>query len=165
LAAKNDNGMNVLHVAAQAVNREVVNVLLDADADINSRTGTGDTALHLAARCGHIKMVEFLLSITARNEHDDTSLHLPARHGMVEVVKVLVECLRTKADITLNKDEMTQLDLATQVGSAEIVQILLLARWRLRVDIAAKDGAGKTALEVAEERGGPEVLKVLKDWR
>jgi len=144
-------------------------VLLDACADVNSTTGTGDTALHLAARCGHIKMVEFLLSrnadLTARNEHDDTSLHLAARHGMVEVVKVLVECLRTNADITLNKDGMTPLHLAAQVGSAEIVQILLLAWWRLRVDIAAKDGAGKTAVELAEERGGPEVLKALKDWR
>jgi len=84
---------------------------------------------------------------------------------MVEVVKVLVECLRTKADITLNKDGMTPLHLAAQVGSAEIVQILLPAWWRLRADIAARDGAGKTALQLAEERGDTEVLKVLKDWR
>jgi len=72
-----------------------------------------------------------------QNEHNDTALHVAARHGMVEVVKALVECLRTKAE--LNKDGMTPLHL---VGSAEIVQILLLrtALERRRYNLRRREG-------------------------
>jgi hypothetical protein len=58
---KNRDGNCVLHVAAIAGNYDIVKLLLDCDAKIDAFNDEKLTALHLAARHGHIGVVYLLL--------------------------------------------------------------------------------------------------------
>ena len=69
--------------------------------EINSETYDEDddahgwTALHMAARKGHVDMIEFLLlqgaNIDAETEDHDTPLEIAALHGHLAAVRVLVD--------------------------------------------------------------------------
>lgn len=55
-----DRGLTVLHLAATAGHREVVELLLSNKADVNARDNSGETPLHLAAQAGHADIVALL---------------------------------------------------------------------------------------------------------
>jgi ankyrin repeat protein len=70
-----------------------VKLLFKNDACNEARDKYGCTALMLAAKSGHIEMVELLLKnnakIEATDNHVQTALMLAARYGKVETVKLL----------------------------------------------------------------------------
>jgi len=63
------------------------------------------TLLHLAAKRGHLSVVEYLVNqkadINAKNETHSTPLHLAAERGHLGVVEYLVN---QKADINAKND-------------------------------------------------------------
>jgi hypothetical protein len=58
--SRDDVGLTVLHLAASAGHRDVVELLLAAKADINAKDNAGETPLHLAALAGHADVVALL---------------------------------------------------------------------------------------------------------
>lgn len=48
--ARNENGWTALHAAAEKGNVSAMDMLLTNDADINVKSDTGETCLHVAAR-------------------------------------------------------------------------------------------------------------------
>ncbi|XP_073976950.1 acyl-CoA-binding domain-containing protein 6-like [Rhodnius prolixus] len=60
-----EEGLGLLHWAADRGNRDMVKCLLELGADINLKDSTGQTALHYACACGHKEVVEFLLQYSA----------------------------------------------------------------------------------------------------
>ena len=84
---------------SRLIEREEVNVNLVDDEDASKRT-----ALHLAARNGHLEVVKYLLEKGGAevNEEDNdgwTALHLAARYGHLEVVKYLLEKGGTEVNV------------------------------------------------------------------
>ena len=64
LDIKNYEGLSCLHVAASNCNLEMVNVLLQYGADVNTRAEkSGRTILHEAAYSGDVQLVKFLLAL------------------------------------------------------------------------------------------------------
>jgi cytohesin len=63
-------GRTLLHWAAMAGQREVVNLLLDLGADPNAADDCGDTPLHLAIRCGQPAVVPTLAVRADPNRYD-----------------------------------------------------------------------------------------------
>ena len=61
---------------------------------INAVNNNGETALHHASRGGHIKAVEFLVSVGAnihtKDNNGQTPLHLAAQGGHIKVVEFLM---------------------------------------------------------------------------
>ncbi|NBR95459.1 MAG: ankyrin repeat domain-containing protein [Proteobacteria bacterium] len=56
-----EDGATALMLAAIEGHTEVVKLLLDKGADVNSRLETGETALILAAQGGHKEVMELLI--------------------------------------------------------------------------------------------------------
>jgi len=61
LKEKDENGMTLLHWAADRGYADVARCLLERKIDIDERDGEGQTALHYAAACGHVDMIRVLL--------------------------------------------------------------------------------------------------------
>ena len=103
----------------------------------------GWTALHLAARKGHLDVIEFLLdpgksdhfqdlmgsteievegaTIDSETEDNDTPLEIAALHGHLEVVRILVEA---GADIEHSYNGFSPLSYAIGAGHSEIARYL-----------------------------------------
>src|SRR2546423_596576 len=76
----------VLHVAAFTGIRQFVDLVLDKwDVNVNTKTSSGETALHWAARNGHEGVVRRLLEhgadVNARTKTRETALHKGALNG------------------------------------------------------------------------------------
>jgi hypothetical protein len=81
--------------AARYGHVEVVRVLLEGGANIESATACWTTAVHLAAYSGHLDVCRLLLDWEAKveplNKWQYTPLHYAAMWGHLSVVKLLVE--------------------------------------------------------------------------
>lgn len=58
---KDENGMTLLHWAADRGHQEIAKYLLEQKLDVNARDSEGQTALHYAASCGHLEVIRVLL--------------------------------------------------------------------------------------------------------
>lgn len=95
-------GFYPLHSAALHGKTKAVELLVQWKADVNARTGDGQTALMLAAINGHTataeKLVELGADVNARNQDRQTALMLAAINGHTATVEKL---LALGADRTL----------------------------------------------------------------
>ena len=77
--------INSLQIASQRGYHELVQLLLDHDADREITNGHGMHSLHLAAANGHTEVIRLLLShgINVNDQTNDgtTALHLSCTHG------------------------------------------------------------------------------------
>src|SRR5581483_2432582 len=84
------NGSTALMWAAQQGHADIVELLLNAGADVNKQNNNGDTALIFATDKGHTAIAELLLkaraNINKQNQYDTTALMLAASHGHTAIV-------------------------------------------------------------------------------
>ncbi|KAF8532980.1 hypothetical protein BDD12DRAFT_810546 [Trichophaea hybrida] len=88
-----ENRQTALHLVASQGHREVVRLLLNADAEIDPRMNLGYTPLYLAARSGALDVVQLLVERKAdvnANKGSWTPLITAARNGRNDVVSYLV---------------------------------------------------------------------------
>ena len=110
---RNSNDESVLMLAAIKGYLELVQKLVDNDADVNK---TGWTALHYAASGGHVPVIAHLLEhsayIDAESPNGTTPLMMAAMYGSPEAVKHLIQA---GADLTIkNQLGLTALDFAVR---------------------------------------------------
>lgn len=158
-----------LHLASQGGFEEVVPILVEHGADINTRERDGRTALHFAKTAN---IAEYFLEAGADIEATDrlgyTALHIASEAGLKDVVSVLIQ---RGADVNKRGDSMgfgtldaaenhlaqimlgcnfwrgcTALHLASEYGQDEIVAMLIESK----ADVNAREISGKTALHRTE---------------
>eukprot|EP00803_Ostreobium_quekettii_P007331 evm.model.scf_1535.3 EVM.evm.TU.scf_1535.3 scf_1535:22230-35004(+) len=90
-------GLTPLHAAVTRARRKAVDALIDKGADVNAHTCASPSMplLHVAARLGHVGMVDSLLRRGAvleslSEERGQTALHAAASEGHLEVARLLV---------------------------------------------------------------------------
>eukprot|EP00592_Proboscia_alata_P000240 CAMPEP_0194374600 /NCGR_PEP_ID=MMETSP0174-20130528/23038_1 /TAXON_ID=216777 /ORGANISM="Proboscia alata, Strain PI-D3" /LENGTH=628 /DNA_ID=CAMNT_0039154275 /DNA_START=317 /DNA_END=2200 /DNA_ORIENTATION=+ len=97
--SKNSSGKNALHISCSKGRgdenfRECVNALLQHGFDPNQRDDEGNTALHIAIKCGESSYVEDLIfhgaDLNARDNEGNTPLHLAANSGEKTILKMLL---------------------------------------------------------------------------
>ncbi|XP_043491147.1 ankyrin repeat domain-containing protein 27-like isoform X2 [Polistes fuscatus] len=124
----NDNGKTVLHVASTVGSLEIIQLLLDAGADVNVKTKLeGHTPLHLACSANKIQAVKIILdcgvcNINAKDFNGDTPLHLAIRNVNIRIVELLI---RSGANTNIrNLQNVTPRLLLEKQNSKEVRRIL-----------------------------------------
>lgn len=141
--AKNNYGESVLYTAITALkfptgdDRAIQQALIDAGADVQVRTKSGETLLHAAARKGDVQMCEYLvdrrgLDVNARDVAGSTPLH-EAAWGRGIAVEALVA---RKADLSVrNAVGQTPRDLAFGEGAKTLDQAAFERRLGSAIDL------------------------------
>ena len=152
--------LTALHCAAKEGHPDVVRVLIDAGADIDTKNN-GRSPLHCASDSGALEVVKTLVeagagvNVTDGNE-GRTCLSLAASNGHTETVRYLVGL----PEVDVNHRDMyncTALDCAVKEAHADVVQVLIDAG----ADIASNNNDGDSPLHRASTSGALEVVKVL----
>jgi len=109
-------------------------VLANQGVDVNKAGSSHrNTALHYAARFGHLHCIDTLLRLRAdpnlQNSEGRTPLHWAASNGTARAVQLLIDG-RAKTHIR-GRDGMTALELATHFNNAQTIPVLRAAAlWR-----------------------------------
>ena len=164
---RDDEMRTPLHSAAYFGNLEVLQKLIEYDADVNAKDRRRRTPFYYASQgvypkdsSVHRLLLELGADVNARAIDGSTPLHNASRFGNSEVVRVLLE---RGADINAgSKDDSTPLHEASSSHSEnlEVVRLLL----ENGADVNAEDNRGKTALQIARGRGKDEVVKLLLEY-
>lgn len=124
---RNEEGLTGLMLAARNGHKEVTDVLLKAQADIEAINANGSTALTFAAYSGKAVVAEQLLKAGANVNHTNSKGHSPllaaASQGNKNTVKLLLENgAEPRATAT---DGATPISYAQENGFTEIVGMLV----------------------------------------
>ncbi|XP_014446274.1 ankyrin repeat and KH domain-containing protein 1 isoform X1 [Tupaia chinensis] len=158
----NKGDITPLMAASSGGYLDIVKLLLLHDADVNSQSATGNTALTYACAGGFVDIVKVLLNeganIEDHNENGHTPLMEAASAGHVEVARVLLD---HGAGINTHSNEFKEsaLTLACYKGHLDMVRFLLEAG----ADQEHKTDEMHTALMEACMDGHVEVARLLLD--
>ena len=136
-----------LHVAACAGVTPAVSYLAANGANLNQRdSGSKATAMHMAARKGHVDTAKILVvkgaSCTVKDMDGRTALHVAAQEGHAKCVSFLLS-KRVPVDCKDNEGR-TALHLAQVKRKAEVTRLLLASGAR----VYATDAAGRSPLHL-----------------
>ncbi|KAJ5159295.1 uncharacterized protein N7500_008946 [Penicillium coprophilum] len=162
-----DEGMNLdmkgdrgaLQAASLGSYESVVEILLEAGADVNAQGGGYGNALQAAVYNGSPETVQILLragaDVNAQGGYYSNALQAAAYNGSPDTVQIL---LRAGADINAHGGEFgNALQAAAYNRSPETIQILL----RAGADVNAQGGEYGNALQAAASRGKLETIQIL----
>ncbi|ETS77277.1 hypothetical protein PFICI_11151 [Pestalotiopsis fici W106-1] len=164
----NTHGQTSLSFAAKYGHHDIVHILLDRQARVNSICTSGEnhgrTPLSFAAEGGFLSITELLLSKGAdpniksigKNWMGQNPLSIAAARGHWEVVRELLSAISPGLDVA-DAAGRTPLWWATSCGHAITVERIL--HHGVSVDLQDKDGV--TALSISAANGHDEVVRQL----
>jgi len=125
-----------LITAAENGNVDKIRELLALNADVNSKTQSGITALMMASMGGHTDIVKLLIAgeaeVDAKSNRGVTALITAAKEGHDGIVEILLK-YGANADLE-TEGGLTALDVAMEEGHTEIVKRLESATSDLSVN-------------------------------
>jgi ankyrin repeat protein len=156
-----DEAMVSLHAAVKEGNVEVVQLMLERGADINSRDAHNRTPLQRAASSGKLDVARLLVDRGAEVEPPDrrgwTPLHSASRYGHLEISRILVD---HGANVNARQSRRsTPLGLSARSGHLGIVKLLL----EHGADINARNDKGETPYQVSQRSGSRETIDFLRE--
>ncbi|KAI1047936.1 hypothetical protein LB505_013246, partial [Fusarium chuoi] len=143
--------------------RQVLEVLLQSGACVNTSDLLGYTPLHWASFCGVIDIVEILIQngagLSIQSVAGMTPLHCASRNGHLRVTQLLVQ---HGADVA-SKDNRgrTPLHYACISGNLEVVNLIIGSSHTQTLDEA--DHWGSTPFSLAARFGWVDIIKTLLD--
>ena len=158
---QNNESYTVLHYAAHT---DVVEVLIDAGADIETKNFEGRSPLQWACLTGMLEVAKVLVragaGVRATDDEGDTCLIVAAVLGHTETVRYFVGLPEVDVNhqtATADAANHTALHLAVFHGHTDVVQVLIDAG----ADINTNNNAGCSPLHTACESGLLDVVKML----
>ena len=153
---QDSNNCTALHVAVESKHADVVQVLIDAGADIEMKTNKGHSPLDVASVSGALTTMKMLVKAGADIRDTDTNgcrcLILAAYFGHTDIMRYLVGLPEVDLD-----HKCTALHAAVQVNHPDIVQVLIDAG----TDIEMKNNDGRSPLHMASCLGALTTVKML----
>ncbi|CAG7939672.1 unnamed protein product [Penicillium salamii] len=161
VSATDNNDHTALHLASCKGDSRIVQRLLEESPKLlEVQNDEGDTSFAFAARCGHLNVVEYLLSqkadIYAKDVEGATAWHQSAERGQIDVVKKLYLEDPGFCD-TQDDRQNTALILAAEGGHVHIVEQLL--SWGSDIDARRYDNDG--AIHLAARYGHVKMAEFL----
>ncbi|KAI4286724.1 MAG: hypothetical protein L6R35_004023 [Caloplaca aegaea] len=158
------SGRTALAVASHCGNKSVVQLLLQYDANVNTRDASSLCPLHLAAMRGHDRVIALLLQehikIDEPGPNEETPLRIAAEKGYMKCVELLLQA-RAKVNTRDRKRRRTPLHVAAANGDEAMAGLLI----RNGAHMEAKDGELMTPLHEACEAGHDRVVIELLNWK
>ena len=149
-----------LHFASRYGHLEIVSLLLEHGADINCQNDQNMTPIHQASFHGHLEVVKLLLlnkaDINCQSNGKVTPLHFAIKNNHLKVARLLITYGGNINAQTLNH-KWTPLHFAALYGQKESVELLL----EYDADLNIKDQNGKTAEDIAREKGYDEIVGLI----
>ncbi|NXS61765.1 AKD1B protein, partial [Brachypteracias leptosomus] len=161
--AKNEEGMNALHFAAQNNSVKIVDYFLQDLhlSDLNKPDGKGKKPFLLASEKGHVDMINNLITLklftSEKDKEGNTALHLAAKNGHNEVVEILLQQWEEIND--LNQNGETPFYLSVEGGHEKCAELLLEAG----SDINVLTQNNSSALQIAIQNGHLSLVPFLID--
>ncbi|KAJ5538533.1 hypothetical protein N7494_008012 [Penicillium frequentans] len=151
----------MLLLAAELGRVEILKLLLNANANVNSVDAKRRTALAWAAEKGHDMAVETLLNIPgicvdSRDVTGQTPLMIAARLDRINIINQLL--ISNAAINSEDEQKWTPLSWAVANGRVRAVELLLRALGSL---VGHQDGQGRTPFSLAAERGFIQIMHLL----
>uniref|UniRef100_A0A3Q3LG49 Caskin-1-like n=1 Tax=Mastacembelus armatus TaxID=205130 RepID=A0A3Q3LG49_9TELE len=158
------DGLSPLHHAALSGNKELISLLLEAQAAVDIKDHKGMRPLHYAAWQGKTEPMKMLLkagsSVNGQSDEGQIPLHLSAQHGHYDGSEMLLQhqsnpCISDSAG-------KTPLDLACEFGRVRVVQLLLSSNMcAAMLEPKPSDPNGVSPLHLAAKNGHIEVIRLL----
>ena len=153
------NARSAMHTAVERGHTDIVSLLIEHDADVDSRDDYGATPLHHAPDGGKLDIGQCLLDhgaeINARDNEGLTPLFDAARVGHAKFAEMLLE---RGAEIDFRtKQGITPLIRAVQSRKIEVVRLLL----KHGADVHARDKSGRTPSQYTTEL---DILELLSEY-
>src|SRR6266702_3108630 len=168
------NSATPLDLASYYKKPEILRVLLDHSAKVNTETDFGETVLH-GVSCVKYEsqeervhaaqpLLERSMDVNAQRKDDWTPLHIASYHGKFEVVRLLLDHGAAANAETNNGDNpLHKVCGNSQVKSLEdsvrVVRLLL----ERGVDVNAQSKHKWTPLHLASHYGKPDIVRLLLD--
>lgn len=155
-------GSTALEHAVGHGNREMVQLLLSAGADVNSRNHSKETVLMMLGDESTAEIVWDLIhagaKVDLKDEDGDTVL---IEAAMEKNLPVLVALIHAGARVDArNKQGQTALMLAASNNQIANIRALV----RAGADMNARDNDGKTTLDYAIEEGNEKIINMLQSY-
>jgi ankyrin repeat protein len=151
-----------LHTASMYGLTDIVQWLLDHDADVNSQAGDCWTPLHMAANNNHPEVVKVLLDrgadVRASTGFNETPLSFAVDANHLGVVQLLLE--RGADPNARGSQRLCPLHVALTWRSLEVTRLLL----EHGADVHEKDKGGKSPFQVASAEGLDEITELLSEY-
>ncbi len=158
LRDENTDG-TALEYAVRYGSREMLQLLLGAGADVNTRNSYKQTPLMLLGEQSTADMVWDLIhagaKVNLKDEEGDTALIEAAMQKNVSVLMALINA-GARVDIR-NNEGKTALMLAAYHNQVANIRALI----RAGADLNARDSEGRTVLDYAKEEGNETAIKLL----
>ncbi|PNH03754.1 Ankyrin repeat domain-containing protein [Tetrabaena socialis] len=163
------DGRSALYLASEGGREEAVELLLEAGAEVNTKTKKRDTALKAACLNGHIGVVKLLLNakadVNTKNESGSSALYVASEKGHTEVVELLTEAganinTRMKLPSVSPIIRSSALYIASKNGHTGVVKLLFKAAAGAGINIEDDEGSF-SAICGASENGHTGVVELL----
>jgi len=170
LSATSDFGRTALHYAAARGNAELVQILFEARANLDSQDQNGDTPLVWALRnAGNLtpdaatqvsrKFVELRANINIAGQYGKTALMWSARHSF-HATRILIRAGAAVDQKATGNEDRTALWYAAHWGEFSTVALLLAAG----ADSSLRDRQNRTGAEEAKRKGFLTTVLVINSF-
>jgi ankyrin repeat protein len=121
------DGVSPLFVAAKQGNRDIVQLLINAGANLD-KVGSFNSPLHVAIKSNHNEIVDLLIAsganVNIQEEFELTPLHIASSQGQLSIVDKLIKA-GAQVDL-LSVEGETALELAYSEDQDEVVRYLVV---------------------------------------
>jgi ankyrin repeat protein len=151
--------MNPFHLAVHNNSIECAQILLQAEADVNTQTTDGKTPLHSAAVMNYVECIQLLIQGNADVNIQDIEGATPLHYAVTfnntdECVQLLIQA---NADVNIQDiDGATPLHIAAYFGKLSIERTQLLVQAKANLNI--QDSNGATPLHIVCEKSVGAIL-------
>ena len=159
VACEDKSGWNMLHLAAEGGDTDIISLIHTHLPNIDSKTGEGDTPLMLAASCGKLHAVKWFLekgaTVACENNVGWNTLHCAAQGGDTDIISLIHTHLPNIESKTSNG--FTPLMAAAFRGKSHAV------KWFLEkgATVTSVVSHGWNILHCAAQSGDPDTIDLI----
>jgi ankyrin repeat protein len=144
---------------------KIVKSLLSAKADPNAKNSEGVAAIHLAVENGHSDIVELLLKIKnisiVPTNLGETLLQLISTFNHIEIFQIFMRKKSIEIDPNEHANGTTALCRAVLLGHTKLVELMLSAKFKIKLDLNFQQALIPLPLYTAAFHGHAEIMRLL----